>query len=119
MRDTKELEMKRRTYPAACDIFEENGRVICRMEMPGVTKDNLDIKSDGEQLIISGRKILNQPQGEYRMREIRDGDYYHEFTIDDTIDRNKIDAAIKNGVVTLTLGIKESEKPRKINVVAK
>ena len=39
--------------------------------------------------------------------------------LDDTIDRSKIDASIRNGVVTVTLGLKEAEKPRKINVIAK
>jgi len=119
MADTKALEGKRRIYPAACDIYEENGKVICKLEMPGVSKEALDIKVDGGRLIIDGRKTTEQPKGEYRLHEIRDGDFHHEFTIDDTIDRNKIDAVIRNGVVTLTLYIKEAEKPRKINVVTK
>lgn len=118
MTDTKDLQTKRRTFPAACDIYEDNGKVICKMEMPGVDKNMLDIKVDGDRLIVNGKKITEQTKGEYLVREIRDGDYYHEFTIDDTIDRNKVDAVIKNGVVTLTLGVKESEKPRKINVIA-
>lgn len=119
MADDKTKETVKRTYPACCDIYQDNSKVTVKMEMPGVSKDNLEIKVDGDFLIINGRKIIKHPKGEYRNREIRDGDYHHEFTIDDTIDRDKIDAVIKNGVVTLTLGIKESEKPRKINVVAK
>ena len=119
MAEAKALEGKRRTYPAACDIYEENGQVICKIEMPGVNKETLDIKVDGERLIVNGRRTTEQSRGEYLIHEIRDGDFYHEFTIDDTIDHNKIDASIKNGVVTLMLGIKESEKPRKINVIAK
>jgi HSP20 family protein len=118
MADTNTLEKKRKTYPAVCDIYENDGKVICKLEMPGVGRENLDIKVDGDKLIINGRKTTAPLKGEYRVHEIREGDYYHEFAIDDTIDRNKIDAAIKNGVVTLTLGIKEAEKPRKINVVA-
>lgn len=119
MAETKVLEGKRRIYPAACDIYEENGKVFCKLEMPGVNKETLDIKVDGDRLIIDGRKPTGQPKGDYRIHEIRDGDFHHEFTIDDTIDRNRIDAAIKNGVVTLTLSIREAEKPRKINVVTK
>lgn len=119
MTDTNALEGKRKTYQAACDIYEDNGKVICKMEMPGVSKEALDIKVDGDRLIVDGRKTTRQPEGNYRIHEIRDGDYHHEFTIDDTIDRNKIDAVIKNGVVTLALSIKEAEKPRKINIVAK
>ena len=119
MSDKKEMEAKRKSIAACCDIREENGKVIVYMEMPGVSKENLDIKVDNDKLIISGKKVFEQIKGEYKIREIRDGDYYHEFTIDDTIDRNKIDASIKNGALTLTLSTRESEKPRKITVEVK
>ena len=94
-------------------------KVMVKMEMPGVSKENLDIKVDNDKLIVDGRKILNKPKGEYRLKEIREGDYHHEFNIDQTIDRNSIKAEIKNGVLVLELGIKESEKPRKIKVQVK
>ena len=118
MENTKELET-RKTITAACDIYHDKESVILTLEMPGVSKENLDIKVDGDLLIIHGKREMNPVNGEYRIKEIRDCDFHQEYTIDDTIDRNKIDAVIKNGIVTLTLGIKESEKPRKIEVVAK
>jgi len=113
------MEGKSKIHPVRSDIYEENGTVIVNMEMPGVTKDDLSIRVDNDRLVIDGRKIVPQAKGNYRLREIRDGDYHMEYTIDHTIDRNKIDAVIKNGIVTLNLGIKESEKPRKITVTAK
>jgi len=119
MTDKKEMEAKRRVVPAACDICEDKEHIICRLEMPGVAKSNLEIKVDGDRLIVHGSKAAREVKGEYLIREIRDGDYHHEFTLDDTVDRNKIDAAVKNGVVVVTLGIKESEKPRKIAIMAK
>lgn len=119
MSDRKEMENKTRGFPARCDIYKNSSHVVLNMEMPGVVKDNLDIKIDGDRLFIRGKKDIGLPKGKYLVREIRAGEYYQEFTIDDTIDRNKIEAVIKNGMVTLTLGIKESEKPRRITVVAK
>ena len=119
MADTKTMETKPKTYPAACDIWEKDGNVICKMEMPGVSKENLDVKIDGDKLFIHGKKNSSPEDSVFRLREIRNGDYYHEFTLDETIDRNKVDASIKNGVVTITLGVRESEKPRKIAVEVK
>jgi HSP20 family molecular chaperone IbpA len=46
-------------------------------------------------------------------------EFGNRYVIDDTIDCSKINASLEKGILTLTLGIKESEKPRKINVVAK
>jgi len=116
-----ELEKtKRRRYPACCDIYEEKGNVVLKMEMPGVSRENLDIKVDGDVLVIYGKKnVPHNDKSGYIIREIAEGDYYHEYSIDDTIDRNKINASLEKGVLTLTLSIKESEKPRKINVVSK
>jgi len=116
----KEVDtVKHRMYQACCDIYEDKGNVILKMEMPGVTKENLDIKIDNNILMIHGRKErTDADKTHYLLREIKDGDYYHEYSVDDTIDKNKIDATLDKGVVTLTLSIKESEKPRKITVVS-
>lgn len=110
---------EKRLLPVHSDIYKEGDNVILEMEMPGVSKDGLEIKVDGDHLFVEGRKDLKKIEGGYRIHEIRDGNYHQVFTLDETIDRNKIDAGIKNGVVTITLGMKESEKPRRIEVVAK
>lgn len=109
----------RRAYPACCNISEGDGTIILELEMPGVAKNNLDIKIDGDLLIIHGKKKVDEyKEGKYHIQEIREADYHHEFTIDNTIDRNKIDALLEKGTLALTLHIKESEKPRKIEVIA-
>jgi HSP20 family protein len=117
MKNTKNETGK--NCPACYDVYEENGQVILSMEMPGVSKDNLNVKVDNDMLIVHGKKSITHPEGEYLIREIRDSDYYHEFSIDETIDREKIEAAIKNGIVQITLGLKEAVKPRKIEVVSR
>jgi HSP20 family protein len=103
---------------APCDIYKEGDKVVLRMEMPGVNKEGLSISIDDDLLVIEGRKELEDIQGEYRVREIKEGNFYHEFTLDDTIDRKDIDAAMDCGILTLTLKMKESEKPRTIKVIS-
>ena len=119
----KSLEKRTETRPsvrACCDVLEKNGEIALRLEMPGVTKEALSINIDGNQLEIRGMRDLPvKPDDTYLIREIRDADFHQVYTIDETIDRNKIDASMKNGVLTLTLGLKESQKPRKIQISAK
>ncbi|QEN04362.1 Hsp20/alpha crystallin family protein [Thiospirochaeta perfilievii] len=115
MKDKKELDT-RKTMAAFCNIYHDENSIIMSLEMPGVTKENLDIKVDKDLLIIHGKRDLYPEDGEYLVKEIKDYDYHQEYTIDNTIDRENIDATIKNGVVTLTLGIKESAKPRTIKI---
>lgn len=109
--------MKRKSAPACCDIIEKDGNILLTLEMPGVKKDGLNINVDGDELAISGRRVIpGAGNGKYLAREIRDTDFFQKYTIDNTIDRNKIDATLKNGILTVTLHIKESEKPRQITV---
>ena len=106
----------KQTHTACCDIFNGEDKVTLRLEMPGVPKENLEIKIDNDVLIISGKKNIPSEGGKYIVREIRSADYYQKYSLDDTIDRNTIEASVKNGVVTLILNLKESVKPRKIKI---
>jgi HSP20 family protein len=98
------------------EIVEQDGKILVKVEMPGVTKDDVDIKLDNDQLVISGTRQDTVDEGEYLLRERACADYEKVFTIDETIDREKVDASMENGVLTLTLQIKEEVKPKKIQV---
>jgi HSP20 family protein len=111
----KEKRYKLRSRSSVC---EDEGKILVKLEMPGVTKNNLDINVDNNQLEIFGKREEPEIEGKYVVRERRYGDYYQVYTIDDTIDRNKIDASLDNGLLTVTLHLKEAEKPKKIAVKA-
>ncbi|RKX76058.1 MAG: Hsp20/alpha crystallin family protein [Spirochaetes bacterium] len=104
------------TIQPLSNIYEEKGDVIVKVEMPGVSKNNIDISIDGQNLIISGQRESLESEGEFLLRERRIADYYKVFTLDETVDRDKIDATMENGVLTLKLQLKESVKPKKIEV---
>jgi len=102
-----------------CDIREETDSIIMRLEMPGVNKTGLNINVEGNKLIIDGKRIEGTEKGGWLVREIRPGDYHMEYAIDKTIDRDSIRASMNQGILTLTLGLSESVKPRKIEVISK
>lgn len=103
---------------ARCDIKKREDKVIVRMEMSGVSKDDLSIQVKGDLLMVEGKKKLPSHKGASLVREIRDADYYHEFSIDKTIDPENINAVMEEGILTLTLGMIESEKSRNIAIKA-
>lgn len=109
----------RRCIKPLSEIREEDGKVLLRVEMPGVMKEDLNIQLNNDELYISAtRSDKIEEEGEYLLRERPCADYEKVFTIDDTIDREKVDATMNNGVLFLTLYIKEAVKPRKIEVKA-
>jgi HSP20 family protein len=112
-----ELNNERKRYRnPAVDICEDEGAVILRVEMAGVDKENLDVQIDGDELIISGKRLDIDPQGTYLVRERIAADYRKVFTLDDTIDRDKVSASMENGILHLELHMKEAVKPRKITI---
>ncbi len=116
----QEQKTMRKTMAAPCDIFEEGGKIVLRLDMPGVAKNGLSVHVENDELQISGkREAAGTASGRYLVREIPDRDYYQAYTLDSTIDRNKIEAELARGRLVVTLSIKESEKPRKIEVLAK
>jgi len=100
----------------ACSIDEDVGVVTLKLEMPGVTKEGLDVSVEANTLTIEGRRGGNPPSGEWLLRERPVGNYRKMFTLDETIDREKIEALLADGMLTVKLHIQEAAKPRKIAI---
>jgi HSP20 family protein len=115
-RKEREQEQARFIRPVCFICEEEEGVVTLKLEMPGVTKNQLDIDVEGNQLQITGKRPAESSEGTYLVQERPRGTFRQVYTLDDTIDRNKIEASLEGGVLTLKLYRKESEKPRKITI---
>jgi HSP20 family protein len=102
-----------------CDIYGDEEKLIVRLEMPGVEKKNLDISISDNQLRVIGRRDEPKDSGEFVIRERPFGNYRAAYTLDDTVNQNAVDASLENGVLTLTMKIKEADKPRKIQISAR
>ena len=109
-------EEKKKDIVPLSNICEIGGNVYLKLEMPGVDKENLEVKIEQDTLEITGTRMPEESDGKYLLRERRIADYYKAFTLDETINRNKIDAVMKNGVLTITLYMKEAKKPKSIAV---
>lgn len=115
---TKEVETKRRFVRPLGTISEESDVVRLRLEMPGVTKDGLSVHVEGDQLLIEGARKPVEEKGTYLLRERPDCDFRQSYTLDETVDRNRIEAELADGILTVTLRLKDEVKPRKIEVKA-
>jgi HSP20 family protein len=113
---TKQQEQERKLIRSRCNICEDDGKILLRLEMPGVKKENLDVNIENNQLKILGKREAAEEEGTYIIKERREGDFYQVYTLDETVDKNKVDATMENGVLLLTLYLKEAEKPKKIEI---
>ena len=103
----------------AVDILEDEHGITLRADLPGVSSENLSIAVDGDRLTIEGKVELGESQRLQAIyAEIRVAQYRRTFVLSRDLDASKIDAAIRNGVLTLTVPKAEQAKPRRIAVRA-
>ena len=101
--------------PAATVLENADGYTL-EVEMPGVSKENLEMWVENNELTILGRRSMPSVEGTLLHRESRSENFRRGFELDPSIDAEKISAKIDQGVVTLTLPKAEQVKPRKIAV---
>jgi HSP20 family protein len=101
------------------DIYETRDNIVVLAEMPGVAPDGVDITLERRVLTIRGRSASGDHTGYQRVyNEYSDGDYERVFTLSENIDRDRIEATLKDGVLNLVLPKAESAKARKIELKA-
>jgi len=103
-------------FVPAVDIYESENALTLVADMPGVPIESVDIDLDSDQLTIRGTIPPQAETGKTIFREYTAGDYYRQFTLSSDIDREKIQASMKEGVLKLVLPKAEAAKPRKITI---
>jgi len=99
------------------NMYEHGDNFEIRAEVPGLEKDDLNVKIQGNYLEISGERGSDAPEGYKTHKTERGiGSFSRSFTLPADIDSTKVDATLKNGVLYLTLPKHEAAKPKKISI---
>jgi len=115
-------EQEEQRYPLvrpATDIIEREDGFHIFMDLPGVRKDDLIIDLNDNELKIRGKAVHPaQVKAGALSVEFVSGEYSRTFTLSDAVDREKIKANMKNGVLGLHLPKVEQIKPKRIEIEA-
>lgn len=107
----------RRAYIPRADIYETDAEIVVAANVPGANENSVDITLEKNVLTIRAYPVEENYEGlSLVYSEYGIGDYERRFTISDEIDRDKIEAQVKNGVLTLHLPKSGPAKMRKITV---
>jgi HSP20 family protein len=109
----------RGTWVPAVDIFEtENHDLVVRAELPGLSREQIEVTVENSTLVIKGDKKFDAEvkEEQYRRIERTYGQFHRSFTLPNTVDTSKVSADFKHGVLTVTLPFREEARPRTINV---
>jgi len=105
--------------PYAVDIREDADHFYVDAELPGFTKEQVEITLENQTLTISaerGAQSTQERKGDYLLNERRYTRFLRSFTLPPTVDEKKVDAKLADGVLTIVLDKREETKPRKIQV---
>lgn len=100
------------------DMFEDDKRVVVRLEIPGMSKDDLDIEVQGDELIVRGEKRFEREntEGRYRMLQCAYGSFRRAFLLPAEVITDQADATYKNGVLRVELPKTKPTTPHKRTV---
>ncbi len=121
-RQTDKMERVERTvdrdiFVPLVDIYETDDELVLVAEMPGVEEKSIDVTLDNDVLTIRGKVAYDVPEDyELVYSEYEIGDYERSFTVNESIDVDKIEANYHNGVLTVRLPKAEPVKAKKIEV---
>jgi HSP20 family protein len=122
VREKKELPGEEKTVPGrffipSTDAYETEDGLTLVMEMPGVTRDGLDVSLEDGVLTVEGRLNFSNYQGMTPVyTEYNVGHYARSFSLSDKVDQDNIGATLEDGVLTLTLPRAQASRPRRIAV---
>lgn len=101
------------------DVLEDDTGITLIADLPGVPKDKLDVKVEGETLVVEGAVSTPTPQQlEAVYAEVRVPRYRRAFTLSRELDTGRIDANLKDGVLRLRIPKQEHAQPRRVAVQA-
>src|SRR3974390_2815203 len=109
-----------RPWSPAVDIFENENELVFKADLPDVDLKDIDVRVENQTLTLEGQRKFEQTsnaKGYHRM-ERSYGRFVRSFAVPNTFDTEKINAAYKNGLLTVTLVKKEAAKPRQVKIEA-
>jgi len=100
------------------DIVETETELLLAADMPGVGPHDIDLRYENGELVLRGKVVPHETNGNLIFGEYDVGDFYRVFQVHETIDASKIEAEYKHGVLTVHLPKAEAVKPKQVPIRA-
>ena len=99
------------------DVFENESCITVLADLPGVAKEQLHVRVDGDTLLLEATATITGPENmELVYGEARTPAYRRQFTLSRELDTARIEAQLRDGVLRLTIPKAEEARPRRIQV---
>jgi HSP20 family molecular chaperone IbpA len=113
----KAPEVPRAALVPAVDIVESDVGITLIADMPGVSKERLGVRVDGDNLLIDGAAEVNVADNlELLHSEVRNPYFRRSFTLSRELDPGRIEATLRDGVLRLHIPKAEEARPRRVEI---
>jgi HSP20 family protein len=105
-------------FDVRVDLYEKDGAYVVKCELPGMKKEDVEIKVIENRLTIAGKTRWEnkEEQARYVYRELRQGAFTRTFILDDPIDPKAIDAALEYGILTVKFPAAKATPPQTVPI---
>ena len=105
-------------FMPAVDVYEDAEKLVLKLEVPGIRREDLDIRVEGRTLTVKGeRKFESQEKEEnFHRIERRYGSFMRSFTLPSSVNTEKVEATSADGVVSISFAKKAEAQPKQIQV---
>jgi len=120
-RESTEVEKKARdedlALVPAVDVFEDAHGITVQAELPGVSKERLTVEADRNALLIEGEAVIDMPQGmEAIYADMQATKFRRSFVLSGELETDRIEANLKDGLLTVRIPKRAQFRPRRIEV---
>jgi HSP20 family molecular chaperone IbpA len=117
--DTVAEQAANLTFTPRVDIFETDAAYLVYADLPGALPQDIDLRYEQGELFLRGKVAPRPEHGRAVFAEYAVGDFSRVFQVHESIDSAGIDAAFKNGVLTVRLPKAEAAKPKQVPINVK
>jgi len=106
------------SFVPAVDIYEDDKKVMLKLEVPGIEEKDLDIRVENNTLTVKGERKFEKEEKEENFHRIerRYGSFFRAFTLPSTVDTQNVAASYNAGVLKLELTKKPESQPKQIKI---
>ncbi|HEY1804293.1 MAG TPA: Hsp20/alpha crystallin family protein [Terracidiphilus sp.] len=116
--ETGEGALTTASFVPAVDVYEDEKKVVLKLEVPGIEEKDLDVSVENHTLTVKGERKFEKEEKEENFHRIerRYGSFYRAFTLPSTVDSENVEASYTAGVLKLELTKKPEAQPKQIKV---
>jgi HSP20 family protein len=118
MNNESENPLTTASFVPAVDVYEDEKKVVLKLEVPGIEEKDLDVSVENHTLTVKGERKFEKEEKEENFHRIerRYGSFYRAFTLPSTVDTENVAAKYEAGVLKLELNKKPEAQPKQIKV---